>query len=68
MNLKKVAHRRFAEDGFQFESEFSQITFAKTSFSEIPIPTIYNNARSSISNTRDTFKFIILFFKSYLWT
>jgi glycosyltransferase involved in cell wall biosynthesis len=69
MNLKKVAHRRFAEDGFQFESEILiKLLSAKTSFSEIPIPTIYNNARSSISNTRDTFKFIILFFKSYLWT
>ncbi|MFH1214614.1 MAG: glycosyltransferase family 2 protein [Candidatus Neomarinimicrobiota bacterium] len=68
INLKIVKHEQFSEDGFQFESEILiKLLSAGYNYSEVEIPTIYNNAHSSISNVRDTLKFIYLLLKSYLW-
>jgi len=69
INLELFTGRKFAEDGFQFESEFLiKLLLAGTRHTEVAIPTIYNNAGSSIHNVRDTLKFISLFFRSYFWT
>lgn len=68
INLELVEPQIFKYSGFQFESEFLIRMFDKqTTFSEISIPTIYNDEESSINNFADTFRFIHLIFKSYLW-
>ncbi|MBU1065832.1 glycosyltransferase family 2 protein [bacterium] len=58
----------FDNDGFQFESEIIiKMLYLDANYCEIPIPTIYNNAGSSINNLLDTLRFIKLFLYSYLW-
>jgi len=56
-------------NGFQFESEYL-VRIPRYGFriAEIDIPTLYREERSSIRNFADTFKFIFLFLKSYIWT
>ena len=69
INLNVVKNLTFYEDGFQFESEILiKLLSAGYRYTEVEIPTIYNTNRSSINNIRDTLKFILLFFKSYLWS
>jgi len=69
INLKLLADAQFSEDGFQFESEILiKLLSTGCRYTEVKIPTIYNSARSSINNVRDTLRFISLFFRSYLWT
>lgn len=47
------------EHGFHFESEILlRSGWRKFSFAFVPVPTIYNEAHSSIRNVSDTFKFI----------
>lgn len=68
IDISKIRMDNFKEAGFQFESEFLlKIVHAGATFEEIPIPTIYNESRSSIKNLKDTFKFIILVLRSYFW-
>ena len=68
INLNIIENMQFSENGFQFESEILiKLLSAGYNYSEVEIPTIYNKARSSISNVRDTLKFIHLLLKSYLW-
>jgi len=58
----------YDNDGFQFESEFLiKMIYSGATYCEIPVPTIYNRAGSSINNLQDTLRFIKLFFSSYLW-
>jgi len=68
VDITKVPIRHITETGFQFESEFliKMLSFG-LKYSEIQTPTIYNKSASSINNLMDTVRFIILFFKSYLW-
>jgi glycosyltransferase involved in cell wall biosynthesis len=68
VKLTDINPENFNNDGFQFESEFLiKMIYSGTIFCEIPIPTIYNKAGSSINNLPDTLRFIKLFFSSYLW-
>lgn len=68
VDITKVTSGNITETGFQFESEFLIKTLLSgLKYSEIRIPTIYNRSTSSINNLMDTVRFIILFFKSYLW-
>ena len=69
IDISKIRMDNFKEAGFQFESEFLlKIVPTGATFKEIPIPTIYNESRSSIKNLKDTFKFIILVLRSYFWS
>ena len=68
LNLKIMQPFQFSENGFQFESEvLIKLLLAGFKYAEIKIPTIYRANHSSINNIKDTYKFIRLFFKSYLW-
>ena len=68
LNLKIVQPFQFSENGFQFESEvLIKLLLAGFKYTEVKIPTIYCTNHSSINNVKDTYKFIRLFFKSYLW-
>ena len=56
------------EDGFQFETEIL-INILKNASSElehVPISTVYNNEKSSINNTLDTYKFIKMVLRKIL--
>ncbi len=70
INIGSLDPERFYENGFQFESEFlMKVVPALPKIAEVPIETIYHpSGTSSISNAKDTLKFISLFFRSYLWT
>ena len=68
LNLKIMQPFQFSENGFQFESEvLIKLLLAGFKYTEVKIPTIYCTNHSSINNVKDTYKFIRLFFKSYLW-
>jgi glycosyltransferase involved in cell wall biosynthesis len=68
LNLKIMQPFQFSENGFQFESEvLIKLLLAGFKYTEVKIPTIYRANHSSINNIKDTYKFIRLFFKSYLW-
>lgn len=68
VNLLKVDPSFYDNDGFQFESEFLiKMLCTGGTYCEIPVPTIYNRAGSSINNIWDTIRFIKLFLRSYLW-
>jgi len=56
------------EDGFQFESEILINSLRKkdTSLEHVSIPTLYNNEKSSINNTLDTYKFIKLIIRKII--
>lgn len=60
---------QFAEQGFQFESEFLiKAVLAGWKVQHVPIPTIYGNESSAMRNVKDTIKFINMWLKSYFWT
>jgi len=68
VNLLNINPDTYNNDGFQFESEFLiKMIYSGAKFCEIPIPTIYNEAGSSINNLLDTCRFIKLFLSSYFW-
>lgn len=61
---------RFAirEDGFQFESEFLiKAGLLGVQINHIPIPTIYDRQPSAIHPFRDTFRFTLLWLRSFFW-
>jgi len=69
VDLEQVQVSQCADDGFQFESELLiRALVTDKGYSEVKIPTIYNQSRSSINNFWDTIRFIRLVLKSYLWT
>ena len=57
---EKFYNLDFKEDGFQFESEIFFKLPKPLRIKQIPIKTIYNNDKSHINKTKDTFKFIKL--------
>ena len=60
-NMSLFSSNAFIEDGFHFESEFLLKCIDQNSIIEhIDIPTIYNDAHSSIKILQDSFKFIFL--------
>ncbi len=68
INLEKMKSINFRYHGFQFESEFIiKMCDRGFTFSEVPIPTIYNKSHSSINNYLDTLRFIVLFLRSFFW-
>lgn len=55
-------------DGFSFESEFLiKALLAGFNVGFVDIETIYNDQTSHIRHFRDTFKFIVIYFKSFFW-
>ena len=67
-NLELLSKYIFKEKGFQFETEVLLKTINNDSnISHISIPTIYGNEKSSIRHYYDTFKFISLFLRSFIW-
>jgi len=57
------------ENGFQYESEFLiKSSLLGWKIDHINIPTIYENQPSAMNHFKDTFLFIKLWFKSFLWT
>jgi len=57
------------EPGFQLESEMLiRGCLLGYRVTHIKIPTIYNEEPSGMDPLRDTFKFIFLWFRSFLWT
>lgn len=68
--LGEFKSRLYKENGFQFESEYLLRNLGRKGFrvADVPIPTLYfHGAGSKISNLKDTFRFIRLFFRSYIW-
>ena len=57
----------FNEDRFQFESEVFFKIKKDTNIKEIPIEVIYNNKKSHINNTIDTFRFIRLIVREIIY-
>jgi len=69
INLQTINLSDYNAQGFQFESEFIiKNLLQKKTYTELLIPTIYNKSVSSINNLMDTFRFIRLFLRSFLWT
>tara|TARA_Y100000590_G_scaffold373549_1_gene437410 strand:+ start:250 stop:912 length:663 start_codon:yes stop_codon:yes gene_type:complete len=68
-NLKKVLSNNYIETGFQFESEvlIKMASLPTTCIENVKIATVYSNENSSISNVKDTMKFIGLIFRSLFW-
>jgi len=60
--LEKRIYENSIENGFQFESEvlIDELRNKNSRLIHIPIPTIYNNEKSSIKNILDTYKFLKL--------
>lgn len=66
--LEQVVRLPIRSKGFQYESEvLIRLLIKRVEYREIAVPTIYNNAPSSIHNVWDTLRFIRLFFGSYFW-
>ncbi len=69
INLQGINPADYTARGFQFESEFIiKALLQDKTYTDLKIPTIYNKSMSSINNLMDTFRFLGLFIKSYLWT
>ena len=60
--LESQSFDKCKEDGFQFESEIliNELKQVGSRVEHIPISTVYNDEKSSINNTADTYKFIKL--------
>ena len=56
------------EEGFQFESEIliNELRQEVSTLAHIPISTLYNDEKSSINNTLDTYKFIKLIIRKII--
>ncbi|MBO8152621.1 MAG: glycosyltransferase family 2 protein [Candidatus Marinimicrobia bacterium] len=68
--LGRFKNRLYKENGFQFETEYLLRNLGRKNFTicEVPIPTLYfRDISSKISIIGDTLRFIMLFFRSYLW-
>tara|TARA_B100000959_G_C14607139_1_gene470515 strand:- start:244 stop:633 length:390 start_codon:yes stop_codon:yes gene_type:complete len=67
--LSNVLCWKYMENGFQFESEIliRMIGLSKGSIKHVPINTIYNSEKSSISHVSDTFQFISMIIRSLFW-
>ena len=67
--LNSILELKLKEHGFQFESEviLQLSTLSSSKIRNLNIETIYGSEESSISNIKDTFKFIRLIIRSLLF-
>lgn len=66
--LKSNLFNKCYEDGFQFESEIliNSLREKDATLEHVSIPTLYNDEKSSINNTLDTYKFIKLIIRKII--
>ncbi|MAG21238.1 MAG: hypothetical protein CMF77_03640 [Candidatus Marinimicrobia bacterium] len=65
---KIITQLTFIQHGFQFESELlMRAVLAGYQIRHVPIPTIYAGEKSAMRNVYDTFKFIAMYLRSFLW-
>lgn len=68
INLRKIEALKVQARGFQYESEvLIKALLQGYDYYEIPVPTVYNDSPSSIDNFWDTFRFVALIIRSYMW-
>jgi hypothetical protein len=68
MDIDGLKIEDYGYDGFQFESEFLIKTLDNNyRYTEVEIPTLYTNEKSSINHVYDTLKFIKLYLHSFFW-
>jgi glycosyltransferase involved in cell wall biosynthesis len=68
--INQLGNIKFREDGFQFESEILiKAILTGVQIQHCSIPTIYSKSQqTSIRPVKDTYKFILLWFRSFFWS